>query len=147
VSSTPADDPQPSGPTLIGHIVPVFAGGIVTLLLTMVTNGMMAANGAAAGQTGPLSGTRSLIIVTTYRALFSTIGCHLAARLAPAHNPRIPYALALGTLLLALNVVGALGSRGQVPLWYSLVAIAVTIPCAIVGGATAARVMERSGRS
>jgi hypothetical protein len=143
VSSTPADDSQTSGPMLVGHIVPVFVGATVTLLLTMVTNGMMAANGAVPGQTGALSGTRSLIIVTTYRALFSIIGCHLASRLAPANNPRIRYALALGTLLLVLNVVGALGSRGQVPLWYSLVAIALTIPCAIVGGATAVRALER----
>jgi hypothetical protein len=108
----------------------------------MVTNGMMAANGAVPGGAGVL-GTGSLIIITTYRALFSTIGCHLASRLAPAGNPRIPYALALGMLLLVLNVASALGSRGQGPLWYVLVTIALTIPCAIVGGATAVRSIAR----
>jgi hypothetical protein len=118
-------------------------GGLVTLLLTIVTNGMMASNGVIQSESGMPLDTRALLIVTAYRALFACAGCHLASRLAPAGNPRIRYALALGTVLLALNVAGAVTSRGQVPLWYSLVAIALTIPCAIVGGATAVRAIAR----
>lgn len=135
---------QTSSPPLIRHIIPIVAGGLTTLFLTIVTNGMMAANGVVPADSSTPE-TRVLLIVTAYRALFAIAGCHLASRLAPAGNPRIRYALALGMVLLALNTVGALTSRGQVPLWYSLVAIALTIPCAIIGGATAVRSLDRRG--
>jgi hypothetical protein len=118
----------------------------MTLFLTIVTNGMMAANGVVSADTAAPR-TRVLLIVTGYRALFAVLGCHLASRLAPPGNPRIRYALALGMVLLVLNVFGALTSRGQVPMWYSLLAIALTIPCAIVGGATAVRAIERRDAS
>src|SRR5205809_862579 len=94
----------PARPPLLRHIVPIVTGGLVTLLLTIVTNGMMATNGVLPAADSPMLDTRTLLLVTGYRALFSVLGCHLASRLAPSGNPRIRYALALGMLLLALNV-------------------------------------------
>jgi hypothetical protein len=130
-------------PSLLGHIVPVLVGVVVALVLTLVTSGMLAANGTLPPADVAARNTRALLIVTLYRALFAIVGSHLAARLAPTGNPRIPYALAVGMVLLALNAVGAVTTRGQVPLWYSLTAIALTVPCAILGGATAVRAMEK----
>jgi hypothetical protein len=139
--------PTSASPTLIRHIVPVLLGGIVALLLTVVTDSMMAAHGMLPSDGGPMFDTGTLLLITAYRAVFATLGCHLASRLAPPGNPRIRYALALGTVLLALNVVGAVMRAGQVPVWYSICAIALTFPCAIIGGATAVRVLARGQRS
>ena len=63
----------------------------------------------------------------------------MAARLAPEGQPRIRYALALGMLMLVLNVIGAVSLQGQVPMWFSLLGIALPMPCAIFGGGSSAR--------
>jgi hypothetical protein len=138
---TPSPDAQPA---LIRHIVPVIAGGLITLLLTLVTDNTLGAHdvlpspGRAVSETGPL------LLAAGYRALFAILGAHMAARLAPPGQPRIRYALALGIVLLVLSGIGAVSFRGEVPLWYSLSGIALSIPCAIIGGGTAVRVMSRS---
>ena len=76
----------------------------------------------------PVFETGPLLLIAGYRGLFAILGCHLAARMAPAGQPRIRYALALGALLLAMNLVGAPSLWGRVPVWYSLSGIALTIP-------------------
>lgn len=142
---TESSNPDPAQPALLRHIVPVAVGGAVMLMLTVVTDNWLAARGLlpAAGE-APTIG--SMLLVTGYRGLFAIIGCHMAARLAPAGQPRIRYALALGVLLLVLNVVGATTNRGLFPLWYVLLNLALPIPWAIIGGGTAARVMAGAAR-
>src|SRR6478735_6880878 len=138
--------PPPAGPQplLLRHIMPVVAGGLVTLLLTVVTDNTLNAHQVLPGGDRPVPGTVSLLLAAAYRGLFAILGCHMAARLAPAGQPRIRYALALGALMLVVNVIGAALLWGQVPAWYSLSGIALTIPYAIIGGGTAARVMART---
>jgi hypothetical protein len=75
-----------------------------------------------------------LVLATTYRIICSILGCWLTARLAPS-NP-MKHALALGVLGIVVGLVGAaatwnadLGGR-----WYSLVLVAVALPCAWAGG-------------
>jgi hypothetical protein len=121
------------------------AGGAITLLLTIVTDNTLAAHGVLPSAGRPMFDTGPLVLMTVYRAVFATLGCHLAARIAPERTPRLRYALALGALLFVIAAIGARSLWGQVPLWYSLVGIAMTLPCAIVGGATAVRVLERRG--
>ena len=123
--------------------MPVAIGGAIALVLTLVTDNTLGLHGLlpAAGQT--TLGTGALLLVATYRGVFVILGCHMAARLAPAGNPRIRYALALGGLMLVMNVIGTVSEWGRVPMWYSLSGIALTVPYAIVGGGTAARVMAR----
>jgi hypothetical protein len=134
--------PESSGqPALLRHIVPVVFGGLVTLMLTVVTDNMLGAHGVLPSPGHPVFETGPLLLAAAYRGLFAMAGCHLAARLAPAGHPRIRYALVLGGLMLVLNVVGASTLWGQVPMWYSLSGIALTVPYAIIGGGTAARVM------
>ncbi len=135
--TTPASSESPA---LIRHIVPLIAGGAVTVLLTIVTDNTLSAHGVLPSPGHPVFATGPLLLTAAYRGLFAILGCHMAARLAPAGQPQIRYALALGFLMLALNVFGAVSLWGQVPLWYSLIGIALTIPCAIIGGGTAARV-------
>jgi hypothetical protein len=131
VATSPQTDPG-TQTALVRHIAPIVAGGLVTLVLTAVTASWMVARGILP----------PLPVDTAMRALFATLGCHLAARLAPAGNPRIRYALALGVVLMVLNVMAASARWGQVPSWYLLSGIVLPFPCAIIGGATAARAMS-----
>jgi hypothetical protein len=133
----------PPPPPLLRHILPVIAGGFLCFVLTLVTDNTLAAHGALSA-TGGAADTGHLLLIGGYRGLFAVLGCHLAARLAPEGNPRIRYALALGFLLMAVSIAAAISSWGQVPAWYSLGAVAITIPCAIIGGATAVRVLEKA---
>ena len=118
--------------SLIRHIAPIVLGGFVTIVLTAVTARWMVARGVLP----PLS------VDAAMRAVFTILGCHLAARMAPAGNPRIRYALALGVVLMLLNVMAASARWGQVPSWYLLLGVVLPFPCAIIGGATAARAVE-----
>ena len=140
-----ASSAQPPPPTtLIRHILPVVAGGVVTLLLTVVTDNSLRAHQVLPSPDYPVFETGPLLLIAAYRGLFAILGCHLAARVAPAGQPRIRYALALGGLLLAMNLVGAPSLWGRVPIWYSVSGIALTIPYAIIGGGTAVQVMARA---
>ncbi len=142
---TDSPNATPAQPALLRHIVPVVVGGAVILMLTIVTDNWLASRGML-----PTAGTvptvAAMLLVTAYRGLFTIVGCHMAARLAPAGQPRIRYALALGALLLVLNVVGARSNSGLFPTWYVLVNLALPIPWAIIGGGTAARVMAAVDR-
>lgn len=131
----PSSDSQPPPTALARHILPVIAGVVVTIALTVVTDSWLAARGVVP----------ALSLPAAYRGLFTVLGGHLAARLAPAGQPRIRYAMALAVLLTVMNVIGALtyGGQTQVPAWYLLLGIALPLPCAIIGGATAARAMAR----
>jgi hypothetical protein len=115
------------------------AGGIVTLLLTIVTDNSLSAHQVLPAPGRPVFETGILLLAAAYRGLFAILGCHMAARLAPPGQPRIRYALALGVVMLVLNAVGAISLWGQVPIWYSVSGIALTIPYAIIGGGTAVR--------
>ena len=138
-----APAPSPSSqPALIRHIIPVVVGGAVALLLTFVTDNSLAGHGVLPSPDHPVFAVGPLLLTAAYRAIFLTVGAHLAARLAPEGQPRIRYALALGMLMLVLNVIGAVSLKGQVPLWFSLVSIALPVPCAIIGGGSAARAMQ-----
>ena len=126
-------------PSRLRHILPVVAGGAITALLTIVTDNTLNAHGVLPSPGHPVFETGPLLLTAGYRGLFAILGCHMAARLAPPGQPRIRYALALGFLLLTLAVAGAVSLWGQVPSWYSLSGIALTIPYAIIGGGTASR--------
>jgi len=144
MTEPPSDQPQQTA--LLRHIVPVVLGGLIAGMLTVVTDNWLGAHGVlpVGGASAPTTST--LLLVVAYRALFATVGCHMAARLAPRGQPRIRYALALGGLMMVVNVIGAFSLQGQVPLWYSLSGIALSIPCAILGGGTAVQAMARAGR-
>ena len=116
----------------------------MTVMLTIVTDNTLSAHGVLPSPEHPVFETGPLLLTAAYRGLFAILGCHMAGRLAPAGQPRIRYALALGFLMLVLNVMGAVSLWGQVPVWYSLAGIALTIPYAIIGGGTAARAGRRA---
>ncbi|MFN7915061.1 MAG: hypothetical protein U0Q55_06955 [Vicinamibacterales bacterium] len=136
-------DGPPAQPALLRHIAPVLAGGVLIAMLTVVTGNWLNAHGwvpdaAQAGQS-----TGFLLFVLAYQALFAVIGSHMASRLAPAGQPRIRYALAVGFLLSIVSIISALQTTSPFPTWYLLAGIVLPIPSAIVGGGTATRAMAQ----
>jgi hypothetical protein len=85
------------------------------------------------------------VLATAYRAVDSTLGCFITARLAP--DRPLAHALTLGGIgvLLSLsaavvtwNVDPPLGPR-----WYSLALPAMALPVAWIGGTLGARARSR----
>ena len=130
--------PNPNQPALIRHIIPVVVGVLITGMLTIVTTNWFSVRGLLPAPGAPAT-TGVLLLSIAYRGLFVVVGSHMAARLAPAGQPRIRYAIAAGVLVLAVNVVAALAERDAAPLWFLIANIALPVPCAIIGGGTAAR--------
>ena len=77
-------------------------------------------------------GTGLILIVITYRAVFSLIGCYLTAKLAP-HHP-MAHALTLGVVGLLLSSVGAIVAANLGPAWYAWTLAAISVPIAWLGG-------------
>jgi hypothetical protein len=68
-----------------------------------------------------------------YRILCGIAGCYVTARLAPDRPLRD--ALALGALGVVLSTAGAVAMWDAGPAWYPLAVIAISVPCAYLGGA------------
>ena len=85
--------------------------------------------GQVSYETGPY------LLAVTYRTIFGVGGAYLAARLAP----RAPmcHALWFGGIgvVLSLAAVIATLTHDLGPIWYSVVLLLVTLPCAWAGGA------------
>jgi hypothetical protein len=88
-----------------------------------------------------LTGTSYLLLTQAYVALFAITGCYLCARLAPYAPMR--HALILGALGLAFNIFGSYSRWEDVPVWYHVMALALTMPYAWVGGWLRERELQR----
>jgi len=125
----------------------IFAIAAGFLLIFALVTGTNIALAAAAPDVFPASGIvtdpLALVLALAYVAVYAIAGCYLAARLAPSQPMR--HALILGALGLAFNVLGVVLTWGQVPAWYSLAGLALTMPYAWIGGRIRERQLERSG--
>lgn len=81
---------------------------------------------------GNAVGTLPLLVSQLYVAVFAIAGCYLAALLA-GRRPMF-HALVLGALGLAFNIVMAVQFWGTAPAWYFMVALALVMPYAWIGG-------------
>lgn len=73
-----------------------------------------------------------LLFTQFYVAVFAITGCYLTARLASSHPMR--HALILGVLGLAFKIVGTITLWDMVPVWYHVLALALVMPYAWIGG-------------
>jgi hypothetical protein len=144
MASTSSSPPEETA--LVRHIIPVLIGGALAALLTFVTDNTLGAHGMLPADGESMPGIGALLFAAAYRGVFAILGCHMAARLAPPGNPRIRYALALGGLMMVMGIFFAVSNWGKVPSWYLIGSIAMTLPYAIIGGGTAARVMAGAAR-
>lgn len=74
------------------------------------------------------------VLATIYRIVIAVAGCYLAARLAP--DRPMQHALMLGAIGVVLSTAGAIATwnTGIGPNWYPLGLIAISMPCAWLGG-------------
>ncbi len=113
----------------------VFAGLLVILIITTVTDIAMHATGVFPPPGEPMA-TSLWLLATAYRIVYGVAGSYIAARLAPDHPMR--HALALGVVGLVLSIAGAVVTwdkgPGFGPHWYPLALVAIAMPCAWLGG-------------
>ena len=111
-------------------IASVVAGFASIVVLSVATDTVLESTGILPN--GALYDTGLLLLATTYRSIYSVIGCYIAARLAPDRPMR--HALALGAVGVVVSIVGGIVGRDLAPAWYSLGLAALAMPLAWCGG-------------
>ena len=125
-------------------ILAIVAGFLVIGALAFGTDGVL--RSTVPGIFGPGDRVDSvpwLFVMQGYVFAYAVFGCWLAARLAPNHPMR--HALILGALGLVFNVMGSAANWAQLPAWYHLLAWALVMPAAWVGGRLRERQLEHGG--
>lgn len=107
-------------------------GGLLTIvLLSTATDGVLHATGVYPPPRQPMS-DGLFALATGYRVVYGVLAGYVTARLAPDRPMR--HALALGWIGVVVSVAGAIAMWAYGPAWYSLVIIAIALPCAWAGG-------------
>jgi hypothetical protein len=113
----------------------VFAGLLAIVILSTLGDAVLHATGVFPPWGQPMRDSLFLL-ATAYRIVFSIAGCYLTARLAP--DRPMQHALALGVIGIVISGAGAAATwnRGPEfgPHWYPLLLVAVSLPCAWLGG-------------
>jgi hypothetical protein len=117
----------------VRSVVAVVVGFVVIGVLAMGTNALLKATmpGVFAPD-GRVDSVPWLLFIQLYVLAYAVFGCWLAARLAP--NGAMRHALILGVLGLAFNIAGTVALWDLMPAWYHIVALALVMPAAWVGG-------------
>lgn len=124
---------------------------ILAIVVGFVLVGLLSFGGDAAFRAAgllPPAGERvtdvgMLLLTQVYVAVAAILGCYVCARLAP--DKPMKHALILGALGFVFNVVGFAATWGQVPVWYNVLALALVMPYAWIGGRIRERELARSG--
>ncbi len=118
-------------------IAAVLAGMFAGIILTLATDVVLHAVGVFPPWGQSMVGfDEPLLLATVYRTIYGVLGSYIAARLAP-HRPML-HALVLGTIGLAVSIVGAVVTWNKGPAfgphWYPLALIVLALPEAWAGG-------------
>ena len=117
---------------LLRSIGALLAGFLAIVILSTATDMALHATGIYPPINERMSSDKLFVLATAYRIIFGIAGCYLAARLAP--DRPMKHALILGVVGLVLSIAGAAAMWDAGPAWYSLAIIAISLPCAWVGG-------------
>jgi peptidoglycan/LPS O-acetylase OafA/YrhL len=125
---------QPNRNTL-RRIGAVLAGLAAIFILSTAADVILHATGVFPPWGQPMADSL-FALATAYRIVFSIGGCYVAARMAP--DRPMQHALALGVIGFLFSIAGTVATwnRGPAfgPKWYPLLLVALTFPCAWVGG-------------
>jgi MFS-type transporter involved in bile tolerance (Atg22 family) len=130
-------------PPIIRSILAIAAGFLFIGALASGTGAALQSAGIYPAAGEPLTDVGLILLETAYVAVFAIAGCWLAAWLAPKRPMR--HALILGFLGLAFNVLGAVMTWGQRPVWAMLLNLALVMPYALIGGRLRERQVHRAG--
>lgn len=83
-------------------------------------------------------------LALSYRIVIAVLSCYVAGRIAPWAPMR--HAMILGGIGFVLSTLGAIAATQMAlgPIWYPVALVAVTLPCAWLGGALARRALARN---
>jgi hypothetical protein len=113
------------------RLLAVFAGLLANAIPATAIDAALHASGVY-----PPVGVRMsdalFLLALSYRLVLGVAGSHLTARLAP--DRPMHHALALGVVGVLLGTAGAIAYWDQGSAWYPLTLIALTMPCAWLGG-------------
>jgi hypothetical protein len=110
----------------------VIIGLAVGILLSVITDMTLLALGF--DDIAKISAAPFLLVlfIISYRFIFNTIGCYLAAKLAPAKPMR--HAMALGLLGFLISSAGAVFMWSEAPPYYHIAFVILAFPAAWLGG-------------
>ena len=116
-------------------VLAVVAGLVVIFVLSLATDQILHATGVYPPWGQPMP-DGLFAIATLYRIVYGVLGCWVAARLAP--NRPMAHAMVLGGIGVVLSLAGLVAAQRQSPalgpLWYSIAIVAISLPCAWLGG-------------
>jgi hypothetical protein len=117
---------------LLKSFAAVIIGLTAGLILSIATDLLFAALGLF-GHSGVKNASAfTVMLVIGYRFVFNTIGCYLAARLAPGKPMR--HALILGLIGFIISIAGAMVMWNEAPPYYNILLIVTALPAAWLGG-------------
>ena len=113
----------------IGAILVGFLAGAI---LSVVTDVILEKTGFMKMEPFDYNAWWIIVLVILYRCIYNTLGCYIAARLAPSRPMR--HAMILGIIGLGLSIVGTIVMWDKPPHWYPIALILLVMPCAWLGG-------------
>jgi hypothetical protein len=118
---------------MVRSLVAVASGFVIIALLSFGTDlALRAAMPQLYEADGSTTSVTALVLSIGYVGLYATLGCYLAARLAPRQP--MTHALVLGGLGLLFNIVGTVSTWAMAPVWYHVVSLALVMLWAWIGG-------------
>jgi hypothetical protein len=116
-------------------LLAILAGLVVIFVLSIGTDQILHATGVYPSWGQPMSDALFLL-ATVYRIVYGVLGCWVTARLAPDRH--MAHAMALGGIGVVLGLLGLVAAQKQTPalgpMWYSIAIVAISLPCAWLGG-------------
>jgi hypothetical protein len=109
----------------------VLVGFLATVILSVATDALLHGTGIFPPFGQPMSDAL-FALATAYRIAYGIAGAWIVARLAP--DRPLQHALVFGLIGLVLSSAGAAAMWDAGPAWYSLAIIAISLPCAWIGG-------------
>jgi hypothetical protein len=122
----------PDHPRRIPRSIGALLAGFFTIVVLSVGTDMVLHTAGIYPPVGEGMSDSLYVLATVYRIVYGIVGCYIAARLAPS-RPML-HATVLGGVGFVLSIVGAVVMWDAGPAWYSLAVIAISIPCAWIGG-------------
>ena len=117
----------------------VLAGFAAIFLLSLATDQVFHSLGVYPPWGEPMRDAGDNLLALSYRLVYDTFGCYLAARLAPRNPMR--HALILGAIGFVLSSLGGVAAvmQDNGPAWFPILLALSSLPSAWLGGWLAER--------
>lgn len=113
-------------------ITAILLGLVAVFIVSIATDVVLDKMGIMKMEPFNANSTGIIWLVIAYRSVYNTLGCYLAAKLAP--NKPMKHAMILGGIGMALCIVGLVAMWEVPPHWYPATLIVLALPCAWLGG-------------